>query len=590
MEKMAFSLLLVFYATFSHTGAQNSSGYEFIVTFMDTYRIRDPLGKEILLASTLPHDVTVNVTFKDNIGEGVTNMSVTIPSDGQYRISLPHNIVTEGTGKSKKNIHMLGDGPFSVFAINMEDPSTDGYLALPVNSLGMDYYAVTYGICKHGCQFAVTSGSEPTNVHIELPSLESEFPVYFDGVLVDIRGSVAVTLGSYETFQLKTSHDLTGSYIHADKPVVFYSGNSKTGYPDQCCSEHLVEQIPSVQTWGQTFLTPVTPGRQNFLIDFYRIITSAPNTTVTLPSGTIFLENEGSFAEFNLSSELMCSVSADEPVLLVKFVVGDHRKSPTDPCMMLVIPVEQWITETVATLHERYDVNYVVITGTSDLRETLTLNGQAMPEETVWLYHNESGLLGAYLLLTNETNVIRVSGLTTFSAYLMSGRHIESYCMPVGMRLLPINTKWTRTIPPAYNPCLGLYNESHWQDKYSKLTTESITTTGQECPTNADTTGTSTLKTTSTSTLKTSTSTQVSTEQLQVVLARIEKELRLYPPGTSAFRRNMRSYTVNDYVSEVMGWVAVGILCLIFFVFLCIDRERLVRDLFGGVQPDDSRV
>lgn len=428
------------FTVFYLTGAQNSSGYEFIITFLDARPIGTPLDKEILLVSTLPHDVSANVTFKEDIGENVTDKTITIPSDGQYRITLPNNIITEGTGKSKKVVHILGDAPFSVFAINIEHLSTDGYLALPVNSLGMDYYAVTYGRCKNGCQFAVTSGSEPTNVRIELPPLESEFPVYFDGVLVDIKGSVAITLDSYETFQLQTSQDLTGSYINADKPVAFYSGNKKTGYTGTCCREHLVEQIPSVQTWGKTFLTPITPGRKEFLIDFYRIITSTPNTTVTLPNETVFLEHEGNFAEFNLSSESMFSVISDQPVLLVKFVVGDNGKSTTDPCMMLVIPVEQWITETVATLHERYDVNYVVITGTADLRETLTLNGEALPEETVWMYHNESSLVGVYLLLTNETNVIRVSGSTTFAAYLMSGRHIESYCMPVGMRLLHINT------------------------------------------------------------------------------------------------------------------------------------------------------
>lgn len=158
---------------------------------------------------------------------------------------------------------------------------------------------------------------------------------------------------------------------------------------------------------------------------------------------------------------------------------------------------------------------------------------------------------------------------------------------------------WTRTILPAFNPCLGLYNQSYWEDQYLKFTTESPTTTKQECPTSVTvTTAASTFTTTETAIAtsavatanSTEMSTQMTTEQLQVVLARIEKQLRLYPPGTSAFRRNMHSYQVNDYISAIMGWVAVGIMCFIFVLFLCIDRERLVKDFFGGVQPEDSRV
>lgn len=53
--------------------------------------------------------------------------------------------------------------------------------------------------------------------------------------------------------QLKSDLDLSGAWIHSDKPVVALSGTVWTSVVSETMGDHLVEQLPPTLTWGREY-------------------------------------------------------------------------------------------------------------------------------------------------------------------------------------------------------------------------------------------------------------------------------------------------------------------------------------------------
>ena len=224
-----------------------------------------------------------------------TTTQVAFPADTFY--------VTDQMQRDRAIRVQAEDGKkISVYAVNDEYRSTDGFLALSCDGMTVnnDFRRYDYVILS----------AEQTGT-IDNPQTNSEFLIIpcEDDTRIDITPTQKVTVvaSDFSTTQfgpgasgpttqwrrqpgnvrpnagltLLISHpnDLTGTHIRGTKPLVVFSGHQCAQVPTgETACDHLVEQIPPHTTWGYTFFLNPLAIRESG--DYYRVATVYDNTKV----------------------------------------------------------------------------------------------------------------------------------------------------------------------------------------------------------------------------------------------------------------------------------------------------------------------
>jgi hypothetical protein len=84
-------------------------------------------------------------------------------------------------------------------------------------------------------------------------------------------------------FKVVSNSSFTGTRLVSNHPVNVFSGAKKVAVKDTMTgssSDHLVEQMMPVDTWGKDFFTISTPDRT--VGDYFKIVASEDNTEISL--------------------------------------------------------------------------------------------------------------------------------------------------------------------------------------------------------------------------------------------------------------------------------------------------------------------
>lgn len=112
--------------------------------------------------------------------------------------------------------------------MNREVHSDDGYLALPTDALGTEYYTISYGNSAH-TTFAVLATGDSTQVSFKLINNTQVFVQYKDHSYTSNQW-IDVTMNKFDVFLIHSKGHITGSYFVASRPVGDISGNKQQGY------------------------------------------------------------------------------------------------------------------------------------------------------------------------------------------------------------------------------------------------------------------------------------------------------------------------------------------------------------------------
>ncbi len=212
-------------------------------------------------------------------------------------------------------VHVESEDLVAVYAMSHNYLSSDGYLALPVESLGQKYVVASlrnalnyYGGYSPSdvtprSEFAIAATADNTNVSFTLTA-DSYGGRYKRGIPYQVtlnRGQVLPilakdegTIGKLKTLQTYLSYDsstnkytssvdtiavlaytgaapgndcdLSGSLISSDQPIAVFSGHERASSPDSLefdparflqnviSRDHLCEQLPPMELWGNKFI------------------------------------------------------------------------------------------------------------------------------------------------------------------------------------------------------------------------------------------------------------------------------------------------------------------------------------------------
>jgi hypothetical protein len=190
-----------------------------------------------------------------------------------------------------KGIHVVSNAPVSLYGLSKYLHTTDAYLALPVNALGLDYTVMSYKttVSNHGSAFSVVATQNGT-------------------VLTIFNHQTSVTsninLNQGQTYYVEAvwvSQDLTGSRIQSNLPVAVY-GSVEDGMVTEACpaANIIVEQLFPIYSWGKNFVTVPLAGR-DASGDIFRILTAQDGTDISINGTLVATKNTGEFYETNLT-------------------------------------------------------------------------------------------------------------------------------------------------------------------------------------------------------------------------------------------------------------------------------------------------
>jgi hypothetical protein len=273
--------------------------------------------------------------------------------------------------------------------------SADASLLLPKNGLGTIYRVLGWpttnpisggfsipGIPDHS--YVTIIGTQPgTTVTVKLGG-----PIVGGGGIAPAGkgGTVVWNLGPFDIVNLESNGipgDMTGTIVESNKPVVVFSGGErgiapmKEGPPpppdysgDNCCTEHMEEQLLPVTSYGKNYVITRSPIRSSggyVEPDILRFMGVAAPTTVktSLPApDDQFTLQPGEVRETWTTKDII--VEATEPLAIAQILVSQGFTNAAgseggDPSFTMFPPIDQYRRDYLFNVPTSWGKNYVVI-------------------------------------------------------------------------------------------------------------------------------------------------------------------------------------------------------------------------------------
>ncbi len=345
-------------------------------------------------------------------------------------IDIPKEAQKTKLSAERLAVYIRSKKDITVYGLNRQKTSTDAFLAIPVEALGLEYIAVSYkNLGTKPSQIAITATEDNTTV-VFTPSVNAK------GVLGDIIAfeNFNIRIDAGEVIKFIADDDLTGSKIVSNRAVAVTSGNRCANVPEDIkYCDHLVEMLPPTSSFGmEYFVQPLSDRRS----DIVRVVASEDNTEVKFNKDVVATLNRGEHISKtidNMGEALQ--VVTSRPSLVVQYSLGTEYDSIiSDPFMMLISPVKQYLRDyTFATLskEQNFDRSFINIIAPTSGLDSLILDNISV-DTSLFSRVGDSEYSSATLEIdTHGTHNIKANMPFTISVY---GFGItDSYGYPGGM-------------------------------------------------------------------------------------------------------------------------------------------------------------
>lgn len=339
---------------------------------------------------------------------------------------LPNSAqVTISDGVQNLGIHVTANDEVTVYGVNMREASTDAYLGLPSDILGKEYVVLGYQGNVFPSQMVIVGTADSTTVTITPSYTASGHTAGVD---------YAVTLDQGEVYQILaagTSNDVSGTRVSADKNVAVFGGNQCVYVPNGVAAcDHIIEQIPPVNTLGKSFVALPLARKQG---STFRVAASEDNTIVLKDGSIVANLNKGDFYEVIDSTQVI--FEATKPVLVAQYCHGQLWDGVlSDPFMMLIPPYEQYLgSYTVSTPSNiRITDHFLNIIAPNSATNTVLLDGVLIPD-TAFSPIGTSGFSGATRQVALGSH--NVSSSSPIGIHSYGYGNADSYGYPGGQSL-----------------------------------------------------------------------------------------------------------------------------------------------------------
>ena len=406
-----FFLLVLLGQTISSFGqAKDSRGKDFWVMFNAN-----------LSVPTITVFITsdVNTTGTVSIPGMGFSTNFTVTANTVTPVVLP-TAVSQHTNnvKDNKGVHITSVEEVTVYGLNYAPFTTDAFLSLPTDVLGLEYIVLTYGGLAARSSFGVVATQNNTTVTIT-PAVAA------GGRAANVPYTLTMNQG--ETYELRGGTDMSGTRITSDKPIgVMGSSECANIPPNAAYCDHIVEMIPPLETYGRTFATVPLKSRTNG--DTWRLLASEDNTVIRINGVAEPAINKGQWREKIITSASV--IQSDKPIMIAQYSNGSSFSgNPGDPFMMLIPSLEQFLGKYTVTTVSGYVAHYINIVAPTSVVGSLMLDGAAVPASEFTAI-GSSGFSGAQIKVEPGTH--NLSATLPFGVFQYGFNQDDSYGYPGG--------------------------------------------------------------------------------------------------------------------------------------------------------------
>lgn len=401
---------------------------------------------------------TVNLQFIVGTGAPVDVVDPTVPPKSSRAFVLP-SLNDDNSGITKKSVRVLSDRPVSMHQFNPMNNdfvySNDASLLLPVHAIGMEYYIVSWttaplppivpGILPQRGYFTVVAVAEgETKVVVEStaktmagpgvaamnPGDKQEFSLQqFDVLTVSADG----TLADFNKL------DLTGTHVYSNQPIVVFGGHEEAvignNEEDNCCAEHLEEQLFPVASWRSDVLCVKTRPRGNpSEDDLWRIVAGPEGALINTipPIAGLHGVTLGPGKWVEVFTDQSFEVQATGPIMVAQYTVGQAATMDFigDPSMILAVPQDQYRDEYIILTPQKYTQDFVTVIRPAGAQ--IMVDDQLIPDGSFAAF-GSGKWERAYLPVKPGVHLFKSTVKFGLSAYGWSGA--VSYGYPGGLDL-----------------------------------------------------------------------------------------------------------------------------------------------------------
>lgn len=390
------------------------AGTEFALTFLQNYRRNYDTPKFQLHIAAIQADTKVTVNVPSLTFSQVRNLKA-----GQtVIISLPTKVELYGTGKYSNTVQIVASALVTVSAYSDKLFTSEASAVLPTSEWGTDYFIFTPSTSPFGTykEFAVTNGQEKNTVSIFLKgALGYQSTMYRSGSRLQIE------LQPYESVQLQSTSDLTGSQITSTKPVAVFSGHTCTWRFSKC--NHVYEQLLPVSKWGSSFIVPPLSFQTKYDSVF---IQASQHTLITVHSDkdkyTISL-NRGGTKEITYHDPTTLSINANHDIqVLLLFNGVTTGKKYSDPFLINIVPVKRFCSAYALQGLNNFDNMALILAKT---KEDVKVDG-AVPRNVTWQKVQGTDYSWVSISLDGSSHIVSSSG-SLFGVYSIGLSQMNGY-------------------------------------------------------------------------------------------------------------------------------------------------------------------
>ena len=435
-------------------------GRDFVVMFLENeaqYELDetpgsfDNLDVELFISTQKPDGAVVTVSTP-KLPTLSAEYQITVHFGQPEKVSLPYDVVMSGSVRGAHGIHVTATDDITVYGLNNQHNSADAFLVKPVETLGSDYYAVCYSHLQsfgftpdaNATQLGIVAVSDTTQIHVDLPP---GVVVTYDGSSYSSGNTIVLEIDKYDTVQIQSDQDLTGTHVISDKHIAVFSGNRNVHVGQGFSEDHLVIQAPPTDTWGKTFVTAPIPSKGSG--DFFRIVASEDNTEIDVSSQPIYnIPSASGFIQISLDSDEHAAIIANKPVLVVQIVKSQFGNEKGDSSMLLIPPLPLYTFGTTfttpfySTAGEEF-TNFLSVVVDYRARGNVELDGNTI-SRSGWTKVRDTSPDMAVKLITIDhgTHTIAHRDANVALGVYLYGyfEKLESYAFTAGMLVSKINT------------------------------------------------------------------------------------------------------------------------------------------------------
>lgn len=483
----AFFLFLVVWSVPDVSAKQrliDSQGRDFWFTFLPNfhnYKLGQTQGPDFLYVFVTAQEPTNGVVTYTDRSRQVHRETFSIVDPTQiYTLRLSNEVaelvgINDGGFQPNSSIarddekavpysfHITSEKDVSVYGLSQANTSSDAFLALPTDALGKDYRVLTYNSNDDTpSQFAVVAVEDNTVITISPTT-----PTFRYGTTTQ-----TVTLQQGEVYLVQadlrkeSSGDLTGTKVEGTKPFGLFAGHQRASIPlglppFQTSRDALIEQMPPVDTWGQSvFITPLAQPStaQGSIGDEFRVLAAYDNTEVSVDGVRVATLRAGAIHEGFANKPM--HITASLPILVGQYKETAGPQRIGDPFLMIIPPSEQFLPEyrfinaQVQSKNETpYSEQYITIVAPTSKVGTVQMDGMFVASSWTFLPIGTTGY--SYATIKAEDDAHYVKADTGIGIYVYGYGEAISYGYTGGTNFSLVDFQAPRITTATI--CAGIY-------------------------------------------------------------------------------------------------------------------------------------